>query len=92
MMLTCWYSTIHPLRIGALIGTRGAIDLDRFNRFGFFLGATFQIHDDLDNLTADSGEYGKDLGGDILLVAQIEPGLARSVPQIEPSAGLTITA
>ena len=63
---TCWYSTIHPLRIGALIGTRGAIDLDRFNRFGFFLGATFQIHDDLDNLTAVSGEYGKDLGGDIL--------------------------
>ena len=63
---TCWYSTIHPLRIGALIGSWGRIDLDRFNRFGFFLGATFQIHDDVDNLTDRSASYGKDFGGDIV--------------------------
>src|SRR6202521_6039886 len=35
---TCWLATIYPLRAGALIGTRGAIDLESFMRFGFFLG------------------------------------------------------
>ena len=34
---TCWLATIHPSRMGALIGSRGAIDLDRCIRFGFFL-------------------------------------------------------
>ena len=38
---TCWYTCIHPCRIGALIGTAGAIDADRFNLFGFLLGAAF---------------------------------------------------
>ena len=32
---TCWCTCIHPCRIGALIGTAGAIDADRFNLFGF---------------------------------------------------------
>lgn len=40
---TCWLATIHPSRIGALIGSRGAIDLEPFIRFGFYLGAAFQI-------------------------------------------------
>src|SRR5262249_14856631 len=35
---TCWYTTIFPSRAGALIGTRSARGLDRFIRFGFFLG------------------------------------------------------
>jgi len=61
---TCWLATIHPSRIGALIGTRGRIDLKPFIRFGFFLGAAFQIQDDLLNLVAD-GRYGKELNGDI---------------------------
>ena len=61
---TCWLATIHPCRIGALIGTRGRIDLDPFIRFGFFLGAAFQIQDDLLNLIADA-RYGKELNGDI---------------------------
>jgi geranylgeranyl diphosphate synthase type II len=63
---TCWYSTIHPLRIGAMIGSRGRVDVDRFNELGFLLGATFQVHDDLDNLTDRSSGYGKDFGGDVL--------------------------
>ena len=62
---TCWLATIHPSRIGALIGTGGAFDLDRCIRFGFFLGAAFQIQDDLLNLVGDSAAYGKELGGDI---------------------------
>lgn len=61
---TCWLATIYPLRVGALIGSRGGADLDPFVRFGFFLGAAFQIQDDLLNLVAD-GRYGKELNGDI---------------------------
>jgi geranylgeranyl diphosphate synthase type II len=63
---TCWYSFIHPCRIGALIGTRDRVDLDRFNRFGTFLGSAFQIQDDLLNLTGDERRYGKEIGGDLL--------------------------
>lgn len=63
---TCWYSFIQPCRIGALIGTKGDIDLDRFNRFGSFLGTAFQIQDDLLNLTGEERLYGKEIGGDLL--------------------------
>jgi geranylgeranyl diphosphate synthase type II len=63
---TCWYSFIQPCRIGALIATRDGVDLDRFNRFGFFLGAAFQIQDDLLNLTGDERRYGKEIAGDLL--------------------------
>jgi geranylgeranyl diphosphate synthase type II len=62
---TCWYTTIYPCRVGALIGTRGGADLDRFVRFGFFLGAAFQIQDDLLNLAGDPLRYGKEIGGDL---------------------------
>jgi geranylgeranyl diphosphate synthase type II len=62
---TCWLATIHPSRVGALIGTEGRIDPDRFTRFGFFLGAAFQVQDDLLNLQGDPDAYGKELDGDI---------------------------
>lgn len=61
---TCWLAAIYPLRIGALIAYRGAVNLDRFTRFGFFLGAAFQIQDDLLNLVADTN-YGKERDGDL---------------------------
>ena len=63
---TCWYTCIHPCRIGALVATGGSIDLNRFNRFGFYMGAAFQIQDDLLNLVGDREKYGKEIGGDIL--------------------------
>jgi geranylgeranyl diphosphate synthase type II len=63
---TCWYTCIHPCRLGALISTGGVIDLDRFNRFGYYMGAAFQIQDDLLNLIGDEEKYGKEIGGDIL--------------------------
>jgi geranylgeranyl diphosphate synthase, type II len=63
---TCWYSFIHPCRIGALIATRDTVELDRFNRFGYYLGLAFQIRDDLLNLIGDGRKYGKEIGGDLL--------------------------
>jgi len=62
---TCWLASIYPIRIGALIGTRGNVDLDAFFHFGFFLGASFQIQDDLLNLERDDGRYGKERDGDL---------------------------
>jgi geranylgeranyl diphosphate synthase type II len=62
---TCWYTTIYPCRVGALIGTRGGMDLDRLVRFGFFLGGAFQIQDDLLNLAGDPTSYGKEISGDL---------------------------
>lgn len=62
---TCWLTTILPLRMGALIGGRGEIELDRFIPFGFFLGAAFQIQDDLLNLIGDHARYGKEMSGDL---------------------------
>ena len=61
---TCWLATIYPVRVGALIGGRDSVDLDPFMRYGFFLGAAFQIQDDLLNLVGDDG-YGKEIDGDI---------------------------
>ena len=62
---TCWYTTIFPSRVGALIGTRDGKSLERFVRFGFFLGAAFQIQDDLLNLVGDPMRYGKEISGDL---------------------------
>jgi geranylgeranyl diphosphate synthase type II len=63
---TCWYTTIHPCRIGALIGGRGRADLDGLARFGFFLGAVFQIRDDVENVTRCDGAFDKGYGSDVL--------------------------
>ncbi len=67
---TCWYSFIHPCRIGALIArpddvASGRLNLDDFNAFGFFLGAAFQIQDDVLNVIGSQKAYGKEIGGDI---------------------------
>ncbi|MFT4729760.1 MAG: geranylgeranyl diphosphate synthase type II [Granulosicoccus sp.] len=61
---TCWLATIFPMRAGALIGSRDTANLENLTRFGFFLGAAFQIQDDLLNLIGDE-RYGKELNGDI---------------------------
>ena len=62
---TCWLATIHPLRIGAIIGTRQPLDDEAFVRFGFLVGAVFQIQDDVLNLVGDASLYGKEIGGDL---------------------------
>jgi geranylgeranyl diphosphate synthase, type II len=65
MHKTCWYTTIHPLRVGALVGSGGRADLRPMVRFGFHLGAAFQIRDDLLNLVGDEARYGKEINGDL---------------------------
>jgi geranylgeranyl diphosphate synthase, type II len=65
MHKTCWYTTIHPLRVGAIVGSRGAVDLGPLVRFGFHFGAAFQIRDDLLNLVGDQSTYGKEILGDL---------------------------
>jgi geranylgeranyl diphosphate synthase type II len=61
---TAWMSTIWPSQMGVLVGARGGYSPANVVRFGFFLGAAFQIQDDLLNLVADP-RYGKELYGDI---------------------------
>ncbi len=65
LLKTCSYSTIFPLRIGGLIGSWGLADLDALTRFGFHLGAAFQIRDDLLNLEGRPEQYGKEILGDL---------------------------
>jgi geranylgeranyl diphosphate synthase type II len=62
---TCWLATIHPMRIGCLIGSRGTRPLDPLIRLGLFFGTAFQIQDDLLNLEAGAA-YGKERDGDLL--------------------------
>jgi geranylgeranyl diphosphate synthase type II len=65
MHKTCWYTTIHPLRVGAMVGSRGTAELTPLVRFGFHFGAAFQIRDDLLNLVGDEQTYGKEILGDL---------------------------
>ena len=62
---TSWYTCIFPCRAGALIAAPGRIDLDRLYRFGWYLGAAFQIQDDILNLVGDYAKYGKEIAGDL---------------------------
>lgn len=62
---TCAYTTIFPLRIGSLVGSWGRADLTEVSRFGLYLGAAFQITDDLLNVTGVEDLYGKEIDGDI---------------------------
>lgn len=62
---TCWLATIHPMRVGGIIGVASEAQLETFIRLGFFFGAAFQIQDDLLNLESPSN-YGKERDGDLL--------------------------
>lgn len=62
---TSWMSFIWPLQVGLALAPHGRrVDPQAVVRFGFFLGAAFQIQDDLLNLVADAA-YGKERGGDL---------------------------
>jgi len=59
---TAHYSFVTPLLVGALIAGAPPDTVDRLRGFGRDLGIAFQIQDDVLNLT---GEYGKELDGDL---------------------------
>ena len=63
---TCWYTAIFPCRAGALIATAQPLAPDQFVQFGYFLGATFQIQDDILNVAGNRATYGKDFAGDVV--------------------------
>jgi geranylgeranyl diphosphate synthase type II len=62
---TCSYTTIFPIRVGAIVAGRDGPLLDQLSHFAFLLGAAFQIQDDLLNLTGDPKAYGKETAGDL---------------------------
>jgi geranylgeranyl diphosphate synthase type II len=62
---TSWYTCMYPCRLGVLIADGPSTNVSKFDRFGWYLGAAFQIRDDVLNLTAGSGEYGKETAGDL---------------------------
>ena len=62
---TCWLTTLFPMRVGAMIGSADRVNLDSLFNFGFFLGAAFQIQDDVLNLVGIHERYGKEIDGDI---------------------------
>ncbi len=62
---TCAYTTIFPIRLGAIIGSWNRAELAPLHRFGFLLGALFQIRDDLLSLEVASPDFGKEPLGDL---------------------------
>lgn len=91
---TCWLATIHPLRSGAVIGANDNFPLDNLVRIGFFVGAAFQIQDDLLNLVGDADRYGKELSGDIyegkrtlMLIRMVEQGTADERDRLQRMLG-----
>lgn len=61
---TSWYSFIYPMRVGAIVA-QGAQAAERFYHLGWYVGAAFQIQDDILNLTGDYQQYRKEIGGDL---------------------------
>jgi len=51
---TCWYTTVAPLRMGALAGSRSGGRSAALTRFGLHLGLAFQVRDDLLDLDGDA--------------------------------------
>lgn len=63
---TSWYSFLAPLAIGAILAGADAGLQWRFRALGTLLGGAFQIQDDILNIEADPGVYGKDAAGDLI--------------------------
>jgi geranylgeranyl diphosphate synthase type II len=62
---TCWYTAILPLRAGAAIAVGRPLDHRFALTFGLFLGAAFQIRDDVLNISGDGDRTGKEIGDDV---------------------------
>ncbi len=62
---TSWYTCVYPCRAGILVATGRDNAVDLLDRYGWYLGAAFQIQDDALNLTGDYARYGKEIAGDL---------------------------
>jgi len=62
---TGYYTIAGPMRLGAILGGASEEQLESIYRFGVMLGRSFQIIDDLLDLTSDFSGQKKQLGNDI---------------------------
>lgn len=62
---TCWYTFITPLQIGGIIAGISKQNLNAMQKFGTYMGISFQIQDDILNLVGQREKYGKEIGGDL---------------------------
>lgn len=62
---TGYYTIAGPMRLGAILGGATESQLESIYRFGVMLGRSFQIIDDLLDLTSDFAGQKKQLGNDI---------------------------
>ncbi len=62
---TGYYTIAGPMRLGAILGGATESQLESIYRFGVMLGRSFQIIDDLLDLTSDFGGQKKQQGNDI---------------------------
>jgi geranylgeranyl diphosphate synthase type II len=62
---TTWYTFITPIVVGALVAEASTEQLAQLRLFATALGSAFQIQDDLLNLSAEEGSYGKEINGDL---------------------------
>lgn len=62
---TSWYTCIYPCRVGALVARHGNANTSLYDSYGWYLGAAFQIQDDILNLVGEFDAYGKEIGGDL---------------------------
>lgn len=62
---TSWYTCLYPCRVGRLVALGEREDATVLDRYGWYLGAAFQIQDDLLNLVGTYESYGKEILGDL---------------------------
>lgn len=62
---TCYYTIAGPMRLGAILAGATKLQLDSIYKFGLALGKSFQIIDDLLDLTSDFAGQKKQQGNDI---------------------------
>ncbi len=62
---TCYYTIAGPMRLGAIIAGATDEQLDSIYKFGLSLGKSFQIIDDLLDLTSDFAGQKNQIGNDI---------------------------
>jgi geranylgeranyl diphosphate synthase type II len=62
---TSWYTFLYPCRAGLLLAGYSSADVTMLDRYGWYVGAAFQIQDDVLNLAGNYESYGKEILGDL---------------------------